>query len=89
MTVFPLHGMLSLASSAYLVHLRCLIEMNLLSREPRLPCPSVVQGERGHHQTLPLHDPLKVGTLSAILSDVAQHHGMTRAELLRQLFDDR
>ncbi len=26
-----------------------------------------------HHITIPLHDPLKVGTLSSILSDVSTH----------------
>jgi predicted RNA binding protein YcfA (HicA-like mRNA interferase family) len=40
-----------------------------------------------HHLTVPLHDPLRVGTLSAILADVAQHHAMTREELLSKLFD--
>lgn len=39
-----------------------------------------------HHVTVPDHRPLKVGTLSAILRDVAAHHGMDRDELVRQLF---
>jgi len=30
--------------------------------------------------------PLKIGTLSAIVREIAAHLGMTRAELLRQLF---
>lgn len=40
-----------------------------------------------HHVTIPAHDPLKVGTLSAILSDVAAHLEITREDLLHQLFD--
>jgi hypothetical protein len=32
--------------------------------------------------TAPLHDPLRVGTLSAILDSVAAHHGKTREQLL-------
>lgn len=40
-----------------------------------------------HHVTVPLHDPLRVGTLAAILGDVAQHRDITRDELLTQLFD--
>jgi hypothetical protein len=36
--------------------------------------------------TIPRHDPLRIGTLSAILVDVAQHFGMTRDELARRLF---
>jgi predicted RNA binding protein YcfA (HicA-like mRNA interferase family) len=39
-----------------------------------------------HHITIPRHDPLRVGTLSAILADVADHFGMTRDELVQELF---
>lgn len=39
-----------------------------------------------HHITIPLHDPLRVGTLAAILTDVAAHQQMTRDELLQRLF---
>jgi len=39
-----------------------------------------------HHVTIPAHDPLKIGTLNAILRDVAGHADMTREELLRTLF---
>jgi len=40
-----------------------------------------------HHVTVPLHDPLRIGTLAAILADVAQHRQISREELQRQLFD--
>ena len=39
-----------------------------------------------HHVTIPKHDPLRVGTLSAVLQDVAAHFSLTRDELLRRLF---
>ena len=39
-----------------------------------------------HHITIPLHDQLKVGTLAAILGDVAEHLKVSREELLRRLF---
>jgi predicted RNA binding protein YcfA (HicA-like mRNA interferase family) len=39
-----------------------------------------------HHLTVPLHDPLRIGTLAAILADVAAHHGMTREALIIRLF---
>ncbi|MBE9224434.1 type II toxin-antitoxin system HicA family toxin [Phormidium sp. LEGE 05292] len=39
-----------------------------------------------HHVTVPAHDPIKVGTLKAILRDIATHAGITREELLAQLF---
>ena len=42
--------------------------------------------QRGeHHVTVPNHSPLKIGTLSGILSDVAQHFGISRDDLLRRL----
>lgn len=39
-----------------------------------------------HHVTVPDHRPIKVGTLSGILADIAEHHGVTREELLAMLF---
>lgn len=38
-----------------------------------------------HHVTIPRHRPLRVGTLSAILRDVARHLGMERDTLIRSL----
>jgi len=38
-----------------------------------------------HHVTIPNHDPLRIGTLAAILDGVAAHHGWTREALLQQL----
>lgn len=40
-----------------------------------------------HHVTIPAHSPLRVGTLAAILADVAGHLQLERDELLRALFD--
>jgi predicted RNA binding protein YcfA (HicA-like mRNA interferase family) len=39
-----------------------------------------------HHVTIPAHDPLKVGTLAAVLGEVASNLGLERDELLRRLF---
>lgn len=39
-----------------------------------------------HHVTIPAHSPLKVGTLSAILREVADHAGLSREQLLQILF---
>jgi len=41
---------------------------------------------RQHHVTIPLHDPLRIGTLAAILADVAEAHGMDRNDLLERMF---
>ncbi|MFU8788166.1 MAG: type II toxin-antitoxin system HicA family toxin [Methylobacter sp.] len=39
-----------------------------------------------HHITIPQHDPLKIGTFSAILNDIASHFSISREELAIQLF---
>ena len=39
-----------------------------------------------HHVTIPRHEPLRVGTLSAILADVAAHLETSRSELVADLF---
>jgi len=39
-----------------------------------------------HHITIPNHDPLKIGTLSAILTDVAAHFNITKDQLLQEFF---
>lgn len=45
------------------------------------------KGPPKHPITIPRHKNLRVGTLAAILSDVAQHLKIQRDELLRRLFD--
>ena len=42
-----------------------------------------------HHITIPQHDPLKVGTFSAILNDIAKHASLSRDELIDKLFSVR
>ncbi|MDP1840192.1 MAG: type II toxin-antitoxin system HicA family toxin [Reyranella sp.] len=44
-------------------------------------------GLEQHHVTVPAHDPLKIGTLAAILTDVAAHLKIDRDELATRLFD--
>lgn len=38
-----------------------------------------------HHVTVPRHDPLKPGTLRAILADTGAHHGLDREALAELL----
>ncbi len=42
--------------------------------------------EPAHSVTIPNHSPLRIGTLSAILGDVASKSGETREVLLERLF---
>jgi predicted RNA binding protein YcfA (HicA-like mRNA interferase family) len=43
-------------------------------------------GSVQHHITIPAHDPLKIGTLAAILSDVTDHLQLDRDKLIERLF---
>lgn len=40
-----------------------------------------------HHVTIPAHNPLRIGTLSQILSDVSAYLQMDREALLKSLFE--
>lgn len=43
--------------------------------------------QRGeHHITIPRHPELRLGTLSSILKEVAEHLDITREELVGKLF---
>lgn len=47
----------------------------------------VTTQERGeHHVTVPNHDPMRVGTLTGILNDVAAHFQISRDEVVEKLF---
>jgi len=39
-----------------------------------------------HHVTVPNHKPLRIGTLSNILSDIADHFQIPKKELIEKLF---
>jgi predicted RNA binding protein YcfA (HicA-like mRNA interferase family) len=39
-----------------------------------------------HHITIPNHDPIKIGTLSSILGEIALHFGKTKEEVALSLF---
>ena len=43
-----------------------------------------VSDEGEHHVTVPLHSPLRVGTLNALLSDIASRLGVSRDEVIRR-----
>ena len=46
----------------------------------------VTTQEKGeHHEVVPNHQPIKLGTLQGILKSVASHHKMTIQELLELL----
>ena len=38
-----------------------------------------------HHEVIPNHSPIKIGTLKSILRNVAAHHRMTTSHLLELL----
>ena len=46
---------------------------------------SAIKGAE-HHITIPSHNPLKIGTLSSILNEVAAYLEMDRKTLIEKLF---
>jgi predicted RNA binding protein YcfA (HicA-like mRNA interferase family) len=47
--------------------------------------PLTTQTGGEHHLTIPNHDPLRPGTLRAILGEVMAHHRLTLEQVLQQL----
>jgi predicted RNA binding protein YcfA (HicA-like mRNA interferase family) len=39
-----------------------------------------------HHLTVPNRNPIKIGTLSSILSDVASHFKTSKEDIIRRIF---
>ncbi|MBN2175998.1 MAG: type II toxin-antitoxin system HicA family toxin [Bacteroidales bacterium] len=39
-----------------------------------------------HHITIPDHSPIKIGTLSDVLNDIAGHFKISKQELVNRLF---
>jgi predicted RNA binding protein YcfA (HicA-like mRNA interferase family) len=46
---------------------------------------SLLSSNGEHHITVPNHNPIKLGTLNAILSDVAEHLNVSKEEILKNL----
>ena len=65
--------------------------LQLLGYEPTRQTGSHIrlttQQNGEHHITIPNHDPLRIGTLSSILSLVAEHFKISKEELVKQLFN--
>jgi predicted RNA binding protein YcfA (HicA-like mRNA interferase family) len=57
----------------------------VMSRQTGSHVRMTSQASGEHHITIPNHDPLRIGTLAAILDSVAAHHGLTREALLQRL----
>ena len=39
-----------------------------------------------HHVTIPMHDELRLGTLNAIISDIARHFEVPKSDIIDRLF---
>ncbi len=58
------------------------VETRQIGSHMRLTTP-----ERGeHHITIPRHESLRIGTVAAILAEVADHFGLSREALVERLF---
>ncbi len=58
----------------------------VLSRQTGSHMRLTTQQQGEHHVTVPRHNPVRVGTLSAVLTDVAEHFHISRDELASRLF---
>ena len=47
---------------------------------------TTVSGDSEHSVTIPRHRPLRVGTLNAVVSAVAEFHGLAKQEVREKLF---
>ena len=56
-----------------------------VTRQTGIHIRLTTQNQGQHHITIPNHSPIKVGTLNAILRDIADHFGLSRDELLDQI----
>jgi hypothetical protein len=45
--------------------------------------------QQGEHHVTPDHDPLRIGTLTSVLTAVAEHFQVTRNEIMTELFDSK
>ena len=39
-----------------------------------------------HHITIPNHDPIKIGTLSSIINEIANHFNLTKDQIIQTLW---
>jgi predicted RNA binding protein YcfA (HicA-like mRNA interferase family) len=42
-----------------------------------------------HHLTIPNHDPIRIGTLNAILLEIANHFDISKEKVVDQLFGEK
>ena len=45
---------------------------------------TTLRGE--HHVTIPNHNPIRLGTLSSIIHDIAHHFNKTKEQVVEELF---
>jgi len=47
--------------------------------------PDSTQQNGEHHEVVPNHSPIKIGTLQSILRSISLHHQLTVSDLLKRL----
>jgi predicted RNA binding protein YcfA (HicA-like mRNA interferase family) len=45
-----------------------------------------ISRQKGSHITVPNHNPIKLGTLSSVIGDLAGHFGQTKEEITAKIF---
>jgi predicted RNA binding protein YcfA (HicA-like mRNA interferase family) len=57
----------------------------MVSRQTGSHIRITTQEHGEHHEVVPNHSPIKIGTLQGILRSIALHHQLTVPDLLRRL----
>lgn len=59
---------------------------NRVTRQTGSHIPMTCDHPEVRHVTVPSHNPLRIGTLATIVSDVAAHQRIGREEIVQRLF---
>jgi len=71
-------------SAARLVNALAALGYNLTRQKgSHIRITTQIGGE--HHEVIPNHDPIKIGTFHTIIKSIARHHHVSIEELLRQI----
>jgi predicted RNA binding protein YcfA (HicA-like mRNA interferase family) len=73
----------NLTGRELLKRLECLDYRISRQRGSHIRITTMRDGE--HHEVIPDHNPLKLGTLDGILKSIARHHGLSKSELLKRM----
>ncbi len=73
-----------ISGSTIIKYLKLYGYVNVRQNGSHITITTTQNGE--HHLTIPNHDPIKVGTLNAIIANVASHFNVSKEQVMQELF---